>query len=113
MLHVEHDEVETGVADDLDQIWVVGVHLHAQRRLASLQGRKNLVGSRERFEGMSLSLPPAGAVYRPRLSMTGLIPLPDSMLASASLASSRRYLWLTSLAKGYFERLVCMNWRAL
>lgn len=50
---------------------------------------------------------------RPRLSMTGLIALPDRMSARAWLMSSRRYLWLTISPNGYFVRRFRMSWRAL
>ena len=69
VLHVEHHEIETGVADDLHQVGVVGVHLHAQRGLARLQGRQDLVGSKERFEGHFVGCLLPAAVVDDRLDL--------------------------------------------
>ena len=43
VLHVDHHVVEARVTDDLDEVGVVGVHLHAQGRFAALEGGKYLI----------------------------------------------------------------------
>ena len=108
VLHVEHHEVETGVADDLHQVRVVRVHLHAEGGLARLQRREDLVGSEERFEGHVSSLL-AAAVVDDRLDLLADRHVGEGLVDVLQAGTCR----LTISPKGYLLRCVLMNCRAL